>query len=81
MVLNSKKLKEDLLSEMVMKQALIEANQLKRDFLDKITHELRTPIHAILSFSKFGINNITPEKNESYFQNINQSGRWFIVLQ
>lgn len=31
-----------------------EANQAKNEFLANISHELRTPMHAILSYSKFG---------------------------
>lgn len=79
-VLEKKKLREAVLSERILKQAVMEASQLKRDFLNKITHEFRTPIHAILNFSKFGMNNVSPEKHNAYFQNINQSGNKLLEL-
>ncbi len=48
-------------------------NKLKNDILSNISHELRTPMHAILSFSKFGIDKIdrvSKEKIITYFSNI-----------
>ena len=79
-VLENKRLHESLLSEKVLKQAILEAGQLKRNFLNKITHEFRTPIHAILNFSKFGISSDSDEKKTTYFQNINQSGNKLLEL-
>ncbi len=53
------------------------ANQAKSEFLANVTHELRTPMHAILSFSELGYNksrSAVIEKIEGYFQKINSSG-------
>jgi signal transduction histidine kinase len=53
------------------------ANLLKSEFLANISHELRTPMHGILSFSKFGIiklGKISEEKKLRYFEQINKSG-------
>ncbi len=53
------------------------ANRAKTDFLANVTHELRTPMHAILSFSSLGskkTRTASIEKIESYFEKINKSG-------
>lgn len=60
-----------------------QANRLKSEFLANISHELRTPMHAILNYSKYGIekyNKIDREKNLHYFQNISKAGRRLMNL-
>ena len=52
-------------------------------FLTNMTHELRTPLHAILSFADFGIKKIDrapQEKLLSYFSKIHQSGSNLLEL-
>lgn len=59
------------------------ANELKSEFLANISHELRTPMHAILSYSKFGITKIESRSRDKllhYFNNINISGKRLLVL-
>ncbi|MCG8338536.1 MAG: PAS domain S-box protein [Proteobacteria bacterium] len=59
------------------------ANQLKSEFLANISHELRTPMHAILSYSRFGITKIDirpKEKILHYFNNINSAGKRLLAL-
>ncbi len=59
------------------KNAAEQANLSKSEFLTNMSHELRTPMHAILSFADLGrkkANTATPEKLETYFQRIQQSG-------
>ncbi len=59
------------------KETAESANRAKSEFLANVTHELRTPMHAILSFSSLGnkkTRNSSIEKIEGYFQKINQSG-------
>ncbi len=59
------------------------ANQLKSEFLANISHELRTPMHAILSYSRFGITKIeirSKEKILHYFNNINSAGKRLLNL-
>ncbi|OUR63827.1 hypothetical protein A9Q79_08710 [Methylophaga sp. 42_25_T18] len=64
------------------------ANHAKSDFLANMSHELRTPMHSILSFSDFGLKQITKtpleekgiEKIERFFSNINESGKRLLGL-
>ncbi|MCP4755852.1 MAG: PAS domain S-box protein [Proteobacteria bacterium] len=59
------------------------ANELKSEFLANISHELRTPMHAILSYSKFGVSKFdirSREKILHYFSSIHLSGKRLLLL-
>lgn len=59
------------------------ANRMKSEFVANISHELRTPMHAILSFSELGKNRygkVDGEKIVSYFDRIHGSGQRLILL-
>lgn len=44
---------QDILSELALKQkALIETKRLHRDFLSHLSHEMRTPLHAVLGLTE-----------------------------
>lgn len=65
------------------KEAAERANRAKSEFLANISHELRTPMHGILSFSSIGIKNSyksSREKLNNYFDRINQSGKRLLLL-
>jgi signal transduction histidine kinase len=65
------------------KQAADEANAAKSLFLANISHELRTPMHAILSFSELGrdrAQTALPDKLRKYFERINSSGESLLAL-
>jgi len=60
-----------------------QANQSKTEFLANISHELRTPMHSILSFSNLGIKNLDKApltKLQSYFSKIQESGTRLMLL-
>ncbi|MBL8534307.1 MAG: HAMP domain-containing histidine kinase, partial [Betaproteobacteria bacterium] len=68
----------------VAKEAAEEASRAKSEFLANISHELRTPMHAILSFAKLGQNRsgdgAAVNKAPLYFQRIRTSGERLMRL-
>ena len=59
------------------------ANEAKDEFMANISHELRTPMHGILSYSKFGIKKIetvSQEKLLHYFSQIHKAGNRLMVF-
>ncbi len=68
----------------VAKEAAEEASRAKSEFLANISHELRTPMHAILSFAKLGQertgDGAAVNKAPMYFQRIRTSGERLMRL-
>lgn len=59
------------------------ANKAKAEFLANVTHELRTPLQAILGYTSLGISRIkslTKEKTLSYLTEISNSGKRLLSL-
>ncbi|MEE9493881.1 MAG: ATP-binding protein [Gammaproteobacteria bacterium] len=64
-------------------EAAESANNLKSEFLANTSHELRSPMHAILSFSKLGVKKAEaakPEKLLEYFTHIQSSGTRLLTM-
>jgi signal transduction histidine kinase len=74
-----KQIEENLL--LAKKEAEL-ANQLKSEFLANISHELRNPMHHILSYSKYGIEKIDRPKEKllHYFRQTRTSAERLMVL-
>jgi PAS domain S-box-containing protein len=59
------------------------SNRAKSEFLANISHELRTPMHAIVSFANFGVEKfatVAPERLLGYFQRISGSAARLLKL-
>lgn len=59
------------------------ANRAKSNFLVSISHELRTPMHAILNFSEMGQRHLQANGDDKllvFFQRINESGNRLLKL-
>ena len=67
----------------VQREMADQANQAKTDFLSNMSHELRSPMHAILGFSELGSINIDKaprDKLAGYFTRIRDSGQSLLGL-
>ncbi|GAA5180905.1 hypothetical protein GCM10025771_26510 [Niveibacterium umoris] len=65
------------------KLAAEQASAAKSEFLANISHELRTPMHAILSFARLGrdrVKTADTEKLKNYFERISTSGDRLMLL-
>ncbi len=60
-----------------------QANRMKTEFLANMSHEMRTPLHGILGYAKFGrdrAHKASPQKLEEYFSQITVSGKRLLLL-
>ncbi len=65
------------------KDEAVHANELKSQFLGRVSHEFRTPMHGMISFAKLGIRRIDRldrDKTLFYFQQILESAGELLPL-
>ncbi|MGM9539963.1 ATP-binding protein [Anaerovibrio sp.] len=66
-----------------LEQAIMEAdkaNESKSIFLSGISHDMRTPLNGILSFTNFALNTTDEEKKTEYLHKIKHSGELLLSL-
>jgi PAS domain S-box-containing protein len=69
--------------EVLLKQAKEEAesaNRAKSEFLANMTHELRTPMNAVIGFSQLLSSLVTDNKQRSYLHSIQTAGKSLLAL-
>ncbi len=66
----------------IAKEEAEQANKLKSEFLANISHELRNPMHQILSYSKYGLDKIDKPKEKlwHYFNQTRKAAERLMVL-
>lgn len=78
-----KKVEERTAAYKIAKEEAEWANQLKNEFLANISHELRTPMHHILNYSKYGMEKVLESRRDKlkhYFSQIRISGSRLLAL-
>ncbi len=58
----------------------IDADNAKSIFLARMSHDMRTPLGAVIALSNFGIDEEKDEKMKSYFTDINNSSTYLLSL-
>lgn len=55
-------------------------NKAKSEFLSHVSHDMRTPINAIIGLSSLGMSSEELEKSKGYHENINQTSGYLLRL-
>jgi len=61
-------------------QSAIKANQAKSVFLARMSHDMRTPLGAVIGLAEFGIKETKEKQIKSYFTDINDSAKYLLSL-
>ncbi len=56
------------------------SNSEKNDFLARMSHDMRTPMNAIIGMANFGIDEIKDKKAHNYFSQIKDSSEYLLAL-
>lgn len=59
---------------------LMDSTNAKQDFLSRMSHDMRTPMNAIIGFSSFGKETEDLDEAKEYHSKINQSGKYLLQL-
>jgi signal transduction histidine kinase len=83
-LINTYLLENEIIERREAEHAAEKANNMKTEFLANMSHEMRTPLHGILGYAKFGQDrseSISREKLKNYFSEITANGdRLFILV-
>ena len=84
MFFNKKRLKEKEQEEEIVRNALAaaeHANAAKSEFLFNMSHDIRTPMNAIMGFAKIMENELDePEKLKEYLRKLQESGTYLLSI-
>lgn len=56
------------------------ANRIKSDFIARMSHDMRTPMSAIIGLSEIGIEEVPENPGHRYFEKINESAEYLLDL-
>lgn len=62
------------------RQRLAMVSEAKSDFFSRMSHDIRTPLNAILGISELGKNTETLKEAQDYFSSISTSGNYLLLL-
>ena len=62
------------------KQEAVKANEEKSEFLSRMSHDMRTPLGAIINLSNFGIEECKDSYFRNFYKQINESGEYLLSL-
>ncbi len=80
-VVTSKDITESYEEEQRVKRGLEAANKAKAEFLSRVSHDMRTPLNAVLGFTKLLQEEAElPEEAAGYLKNIDDSGKYLLGL-
>lgn len=80
-VLMSKDITESYEEEQRVKRGLEAANRAKTEFLSRVSHDMRTPLNAVLGFTRLlGEEEDLSKTAAGYLKNIDDSGRYLLGL-
>jgi signal transduction histidine kinase/CheY-like chemotaxis protein len=60
--------------------SLEKSNEIKSEFLAKMSHDMRTPLGSIISTANFGIEEIQDEKAKQYYKQIKNSSAYLLSI-
>lgn len=55
-------------------------NEIKSDYLARMSHDMRTPMNAVMSYADFGLEENDPLKMKEYFKQIKNSSSYLMTL-
>lgn len=56
------------------------ANESKSNFLSSVSHDMRTPLNAILGYDRLALESESPEEKEDYLEKIGKAGKTLLSL-
>ncbi|MEG2191904.1 MAG: transporter substrate-binding domain-containing protein [Oscillospiraceae bacterium] len=59
---------------------LKEANGAKTDFMSRMSHDIRTPMNAVIGMANLGVEEAKDESSKEYFEKISSSGEYLLGL-